>query len=169
MSSNKSVKRIQENINKILSKIDKCVCYEMLFCLEEDFNTIGMSLQPSKKDRIILCTIIDGVPKAKRIFEDYIHVGSVENGAGEMPVRLLECIKDFVEENARLPGVPLNRATNWQTSKNGLYGEFVTDKPIKDILEHIQDEPVIRAAKFRKRKTIVESLTPTKIAKTIMD
>jgi hypothetical protein len=142
----------------------------MLFCLEEDFNSIGMTLQPSKKDRIILCTVIDGVPKARRIFEDYIHVGSVENGAGEMPMRLLECIKDFVEENARLPSMPLNRATNWQTSKNGLYGEFVTDnKPIKGILEHIQEVPVIRAAKPRKRKAIVEGLNPSKIAKTIMD
>jgi hypothetical protein len=169
MSSNKSVKRIQENINRILRKINKCVSYEMLFCLEEDFNTIGMTLQPSKKDRIILCTVIDGVPKARRIFEDYIHVGSVENGAGEMPVRLLECIKDFVEENARLPSMPLNRASNWQASKNSLYGEFVTDKPIKGILEDIQDEPVIRAAKPRKRKPIVEGTNPSKIAKTIMD
>jgi hypothetical protein len=170
MSVNKNVQRINSSIAKVLKKVDKCVSYEMLFCLEEDFNAIGMTLQPAKKDRMVLCTIVDGTPVAKRIFEDYIHIGSLENGPGEIPVRLIECIKDFVNENARLPSIPLNRASNWQAAKNGMYGEFVTNQPtMTRILESLQDDPVITPAKNRKKKTIIESTNPSKIAKTIKE
>ena len=171
MSENKSVKQIQKSIDHIVRRIDRCVSYEMLYCLEEDFNAVGMTLQPAKKDKMILCTIIEGTPTARRIFEDYIHIGSLENGPNEVPLRLLECIKEFVSENARLPSIPLNasRASNWQTSQNSVYGKFVAEEPaIRSILETIKDEPIVKG-RPRKKKTLTEGTDPASIAKTITD
>ena len=171
MSKNKSVKQIQKSIDYVVRKIDRCVNYEMLYCLEEDFNAVGMTLQPAKKDKMILCTIVEGTPTAKRIFEDYIHIGSLESGPSEVPIRLLECIKEFIVENARLPSIPLNasRANKWQTAQNGVYGKFVVEEPsIRSILETISDEPIVKG-RPRKKKTIVEGTDPSSIAKTIID
>jgi hypothetical protein len=166
MTENKSVQKIQRSIDNIVKKIDRCVNYEMIYCLEEDFNDIGMTLQPAKKDRMILCTIVEGTPTARRIFEDYIHIGSLEHGPNEIPLRLIECIKDFVVENARLPSTPLNakRASQWQSAQNGVYGNFVTE----DIVKSVHDEPVVKG-RLRKKKSLTEGTDPSQIAKTIMD
>jgi hypothetical protein len=109
-------------LNQVLKKINKCVNYEMLFCLEEAFNSVGLTLQPTKQNRMVLCTVQDGKPRAGRIFEDYIHIGSLESRSESIPQPLLKCISDFVIENAGSPCDIKNSGSSWQESQNSLYG-----------------------------------------------
>ena len=138
------------SVEKVISKIDKCVNYEMLFCLEEDFNTIGLTLQPTKQNKMVLCIIKDGIPSANRIFEDYVHIGSLEDRSKEISLRLIDCIKEFIVEHAGVASIPINDGRSWQKIQNGLYGDFVEDSLIAQIAEQVQEEPIIGSASYHK-------------------
>jgi hypothetical protein len=134
-------------LKKLIEKIEKCANYEMLFCLEEDFNSIGLTLQPTKQNKIVLCKIKGGVPSARRIFEDYIHIGSIEDRSKEIPNRLLECIREFTVSNVGEPDSVKNVGRSWQGAQTGLYGSFTrvdNDLPqIGQIADQVTDDPIV--------------------------
>jgi hypothetical protein len=138
-------------LENLVEKIGKCANYEMLFCLEEDFNSIGLTLQPTKQNKVVLCKLKSGVPLARRIFEDYIHIGSLEDRSKEIPHRLLECIREFTENNVGKPDSPKNVARSWQSAQTGLYGSFINaqnDIPqISQIADELTDEEPVVAPK----------------------
>jgi len=125
-------------LNGVLKKINKCVNFEMLYCLEEDFNSIGLTLQPTKQNRVVLCTIHEGRPKAQKIFDDYIHIGDAEDRSSVIPKQLVECIKDFVIENVGPPSKLEDGGASWQKAQNSIYGAVINwsqpiDKPSQNI------------------------------------
>ena len=47
-------------LEKLLFKIKNAPDFETLFCLEEEFNKVGLTLRCTAKDRMVLCRIIEG-------------------------------------------------------------------------------------------------------------
>lgn len=127
---------ILQHLRGLLNKINRCVNYETLYQLEEDFNLVGFTLQPTGQKQILLCIIEDGSPKAKKFFEDYIHIGSIESKFEEITPRLRECIKDFVCQNANMPAEVKTRTKSWQLAETGLYGK-VTRTAAEKIAEDL--------------------------------
>jgi len=138
------------SVENVLEKIDKCANFEMLFCLEEDFNSIGMTLQPTKQNKMVLCMIENGVPSARRMFEDYIHIGSLEDRSEEIPGRLRECIREFAEDKATEASKVAKTGRSWQNAQTSLYADFAAigaefhAPKLQEIADEMTDEPVVQ-------------------------
>jgi hypothetical protein len=112
-----SEKQHKRNLDKLLYKIGQCVDYQCFYALEEDFNKIGLTIQTTSRNRMILCKLQDGSPVTEKIIDDYIFVGSLDESTKELTDRTVEKICDFVRTNVGTPGKVENIAKVW---RNGL-------------------------------------------------
>ncbi len=112
------------NLSKLLFKIKNCVKYEYLYFLEEDFNRVGLTLQNTISDNMVLCCIKEGKAKAESIMEDYIFVGTIKERKEEISPRMTESIVNFIMQNASDPAAIQVSERKWQ---NGVatYGQIV--------------------------------------------
>ena len=100
-------------LEKLLFKIKNAPDYETLFCLEEAFNQIGLTLRCTAKDRMILCKIIEGAPKATAILEDYMFLGTISERTQALSERIVECLCNFVMNNAAAPAKLEDKPRKW--------------------------------------------------------
>lgn len=107
---------IEEHINSILYKVKNLVYFDTIFALEEDFNRIGLTIQISGNNRVILCQIKEGRPSAKMVMEDYMFLGpfSMATGKHEISERLVSSITDFIMNKAGEPAAVQNVPRKWQ-------------------------------------------------------
>lgn len=115
---------MNDNIGRLLYKIKNCVRFEYLYKLEEYFNSVGLSLQQTANDSMVLCRIQDGKPCCSEIIDDYIFVGSLEEKRDEISDKMARVIQDFVRNNCQEPGSVDYAPKTWQ---NGVltYGKVV--------------------------------------------
>ena len=83
------------HLETLLYKLRNCLNWDALFALEEDFNQIGLTLQPTTKERVVLCKIKDGQPSAERICEDYMFLANATERNTTLSERHIEVISDF--------------------------------------------------------------------------
>jgi hypothetical protein len=110
-------KKYEISLGKLLYKIDQCIDYQNLYSLEEDFNKVGLTIQSTSRNRMILCRLLNGAPITEKVIDDYIYIGGTDELSKELTNRTTEKIADFVKTNAGPPGKIENIARVWQ---NGL-------------------------------------------------
>jgi len=87
----------------IYEKLSMCVDLSSLEKLENEFNNVGMTLQHTKSDKILLCKIKDNKPCIDTIFEDYMIIGYARECARKISRDTLDNVSVFVENNAGEP------------------------------------------------------------------
>jgi len=129
-----------KNLNRLLDKLRLCSNYNNLFGLEKDFNSVGLTLQPTFQNWIALCKIEEGKPSAKSIMEDYMFISPIEKKSDTIPSRTIECITDFVCNNAGKPASLEDSTTTWRSGVK-TYGQRlrVVNEDINHIVQFIQD------------------------------
>ena len=110
-------------VNDIMDKIRNSHNYQTLYSLEEEFNKIGLTLQRTEQNWIILCRIDESRPKAKKVLEDYIFLSTLDNKSGDITEQTIRCLVEFIKRTASKPAavVDPNPGRNWR-SAHGLYG-----------------------------------------------
>jgi hypothetical protein len=107
----------QQDLGKLLYKIGQSIDYQSIYALEESFNKVGLTIQTTSHNRMILCKLINGGPITENVVDDYIFIGNLDERSKEVTDRTAEKICDFVRTNAGLPGKIENIARVW---RNGL-------------------------------------------------
>jgi hypothetical protein len=111
------LKEEKPNVDHLIYKIEQSIDYQCLYALEEEFNKVGLTVQTTAKNRLILCKLREGRPLAESIVDDYIFIGSLDTMTNELSDRTTSKISDFVRTNAGNPGKVQNVARVW---RNGL-------------------------------------------------
>jgi len=128
------------SLNKLIYKIGQCIDYQSLFALEEEFNRIGLTLQTTSRNRMVLCKLIKGRPITERVIEDYIFVGGLDELSKELTDRATEKICDFVRTNAGTAGKVENIAKVW---RNGLRMYESAISIVNEDVERIAGELIV--------------------------
>lgn len=126
-------------LNRLLYKIEQCIDYQNLYCLEEDFNKVGLTIQTTDRRRMILCRLEKGKPITEQIVEDYIYIGSLDELSKELSERTTNKICDFVKTNAGEPGKIQDIARVW---RNGLRAYESTIAIKNEDIDHISGEVI---------------------------
>lgn len=113
----KTIKEEKPNVDRLVYKIEQCTDYQCLYALEEEFNKVGLTVQTTPKNRMILCKLRNGKPLAESVVDDYIFIGSLDNMTNELSDRVVSKIGDFVRTNSAMPDKVQNIARVW---RNGL-------------------------------------------------
>ena len=128
------------NMAKLIFKIQNSIDYHSIFCLEEEFNKVGLTLQTTAQNRVILCRIHNNKPLAEHIIDDYIFLGSLDTKDREVPVRAIECIVNFVQTNGKVASEILDIPRAWRNGVR-LYGAAIPimNEDIKNIDQLISE------------------------------
>jgi hypothetical protein len=105
------------SLGKLLYKIGQCINYQNLYGLEEQFNKVGLTIQTTSHNRMLLCKLINGAPIIENVVDDYIFIGSLDDMNRDLTEKTAEKIMDFVRTNAGPAGKIENMARVW---RNGL-------------------------------------------------
>lgn len=114
------------NVDRLLFKLKNLVYFDTLFSLEEDFNSVGLSVQMSGNNRVILCQITEGRASAHKVLEDYIFLGpfTMATNKAEISERLQSSIMDFVMNKSGNPAKIENAPRLWQQGVK-TYGQVI--------------------------------------------
>ena len=113
----------ESDCSTILYKIKANPTYSTLHCLEELLNKVGLTLQTTTKNRMILCKIVDSKPCCDNVVDDFVFVGS-DNKEGEISERMLDCIENFIVNAATGPATILGTQRKWQHGAR-TYGKII--------------------------------------------
>ncbi|MEM3097454.1 MAG: hypothetical protein QXU32_01875 [Nitrososphaerales archaeon] len=138
--------RRQRAIDRLVYKINRCIDYQSLYALEDDFNQVGLTIQSTPNNRMILCRIVDGKPYAQRAIDDYIFIGGLDSALNELTDRAAMKICDFVRTNASNADKIRNVARVW---RNGLKMYESTISIVNEAIEAKRANAIIESA-YRK-------------------
>jgi len=104
----------KDSLASLIYKINQCIDYQTVYCLEDDFNKVGLTIQTTSKNRVILCKIKSGKPISGRPIDDYIFIKGLDNATEEVSPSAAEKIIAFVQNAKGQPGTIKNVARKWQ-------------------------------------------------------
>ena len=90
-------------MSDIYEKLLICADLSSLESMEEDFNNVGLTLQQTVSDKVILCRIENGKPCADVIFEDYMIIGYARECARRISKDTRDSLMIFVARNKGKP------------------------------------------------------------------
>lgn len=126
-------------VDKLIARVRACFDYQSLYAMEEGFNSVGLTIQTTAKNRMILCKIKDHKPLANEVGVDYIFIGGLDVNQ-EYSERVEQKIVDFVMNNASEKSDIKDSARVW---RNGLrmYQSTIAveSEEIKCLADFIQD------------------------------
>lgn len=120
---------MSSNVDKLISRIKSCIDYHSICAMEGAFNSVGLTIQSTPKNRMILCKLDKDKPKADEVGIDYIFLGD-----GEISERAENKIIDFVLNNAGDSGKVKDNARVW---RNGLRMYEQTISIMNEDVSHI--------------------------------
>lgn len=127
-------------MDKLLFKIKNCPNFSTLYAMEDRFNEVGLTLQLTTKDRIVLCKIVNNKPCYNEPIEDYIFLGRISDKEQELSDRMISCITNFVINAAGEPSEIVDEQRVWQDGVR-LYGQIlVVNEDIKAIAQEVINE-----------------------------
>ncbi|MBD3408531.1 MAG: hypothetical protein GF411_20575 [Candidatus Lokiarchaeota archaeon] len=132
-------KEYNSDLQELMYKIKNSVTCSCLFALENNFNKVGLTLQTTTKNRMILCKIKNSRPYCKEFMDDYIFVGSADEDR-ELSKRAVECIIEFVMNAASdKPAKIKDEQRNWQDGIS-LYGKVIL---VNEDVEAVAGNPLM--------------------------
>lgn len=109
---------------------ERCFDYGTLYSLEESFNRIGLTIQPTCGGDMILCRLIEGKPVAESLGDDHLYVGTQSRPRDEMPHKLIKCVLEFIDAVGSSPAVVVSQKQPSRTGHAGFYGKAFGVGPI---------------------------------------
>jgi hypothetical protein len=127
-------------MDKITYKIRQCIDYQSLYALESDLNGVGLTFQTTSQNKMILCKLRGGRPKADKIVDDYIFVGSLDTAGDEISDRAAQKIVDFVLNAKGKKGTVKDIARVWRDGLRMYENTIaVSEEDVKAIADLIED------------------------------
>lgn len=130
-------------LERLLYKISQCIDYQNLYALEEEFNKVGLSIQTTSRNRMILCRLVEGSIIAERLIDDYIFVGSLADSTKELSENVTQKISDFVRNSAGESSKVENLARVWRNGLRMYDNIIVVNEDIDKIADDLDDGSVI--------------------------
>jgi len=127
----------------IVNKVYQCTDYQTLYAMESDFNQVGLTIQTTSNNRMILCKIADSKPKASEAMTDYIYVGGLDMSMQSIGFEFALKIIVFIVNAKGAKGELKNLARKWQDGLR-MYGQAVTvEEKIKGAIVEDKSYPMI--------------------------
>jgi len=128
---------------KIVNKIYQCPDYQTLYSLEDDFNAVGLTVQTTSNNRMILCKIESNKPKATEALADYIYIGKLEDSAQPLCMEIALKIIVFITNAKGQKGELKNLARKWQDGLR-MYGDKIAvEEKAKGSITENKEYPMI--------------------------
>lgn len=127
-------KQYNSDLQELIYKIRHSVTCTCLYALEENFNKVGLTLQTTTKQRMVLCKIKNNKPFCKKIMDDYIFIGVADEDR-ELSSRAIDCIVEFVMNAAGKPAKLKNKQRKWQDGIS-MYGKIIVVNEDVDAVAH---------------------------------
>lgn len=108
----------------------RCFDFGTLYSLEEEFNKIGLTVQPTCGGDMVLCKLVDGKPVAESLGDDHLFVGVQSRLRDEMPHKLIKCVLEFIDAAGGKPSKPISAERHVRTGHTSFYGQFFEVGPI---------------------------------------
>jgi hypothetical protein len=116
-------KEYNSDLEELVYKLKNSVTCSCLYALEENFNRVGLTLQTTTKNRMVLCKIQNSKPYCKKFMDDYTFLGVAEEDK-ELSKRAIECIIEFVMGAASKPAKLKKEQRKWQDDIS-IYGKII--------------------------------------------
>jgi hypothetical protein len=146
-----------KTIDRLVDKLGRCIDYQSVYALEEEFNKAGLTIQTTSNSRMVLCRLQEGKPIAQNVVDDYIFIGSLDAAINELTDRAVMKMCDFVRTNASTADKVRNTARVW---RNGLKmyestiaimnedkhaaAALIESNPPKPLIESVDNDDPIR-------------------------
>lgn len=88
--------QLSEEVTAVLDAVDQCTQYSEIYNLEESFNKVGMTIQKTINDRMVLGRCQDNKIVTENVIDDYIFVGPAKRPLHE---GVINKVKSFVLAN----------------------------------------------------------------------
>lgn len=130
-----------KNLEKLLHKISSCIDYQCLYALEEWFNKVGLTVQTTSRNRLILCRLDkEGKVISDSVIDDYIFVGNLDELGKELSDRATQKISDFVRNHAGGPGKVLDKARVWRNGLRMYEDIIIVNEDVQEIADKLISE-----------------------------
>ena len=122
----------RDTLESLLWKLKKCPKFEYIYTLEEDFNKVGLTIQKTVGNNLILCRIDEGKACIHNVVDDYIFIGSLKESKNEISDRMSDFMADFMLNNYGPPSKVIDedgrpyRGSNVSAGKIIIANEEVT-------------------------------------------
>lgn len=131
-------KQYNSDLQELLYKIKHSVTCSCLYALEENLNGVGLTLQTTTKNRMIICKIKNNKPYCKKFMDDYIFIGVADEDR-ELSKRAIECIIEFVMNAASEPAELKDEQRSWQDGIS-MYGKIiVVNEDVESVANLLMD------------------------------
>lgn len=109
---------------------ERCFDFGTLYSLEEEFNQIGLTIQPTCGGDMVLCKLMAGKPVAESLGLDHLFVGAQSRPRDGMPHKLIKCVLEFIDSASGESSVPVPIERRPRTGHTGFYGQFFEIGPV---------------------------------------
>jgi len=117
-------KEYNSSLQELIYKVKNSVTCSCLYALEDNFNSVGLTLQTTTKNRMVLCKIKNNRPYCKEFMDDYIFIGTADEDK-ELSKRAIECVIEFIMNAASdKPAKLKDKQRNWQDGIS-MYGKII--------------------------------------------
>ena len=102
---------------------ENCFDFGTLYSLEEEFNRVGLTIQPTRGGDMILCQLVDGSPLAESLGIDHLFVGVQSRPRDEVPHKLIKCVLEFIDSASGKPSKLSLPGAHPRTGHAGFYAQ----------------------------------------------
>ena len=102
---------------------ERCFDFGSLYSLEEEFNKIGLTIQPTRGGDMVLCQLVDDLPVAESLGVDHLFVGVQYRPRDEIQHKLAKCILEFIDSASGKSSKLSIPNRHPRTGHAGLYGQ----------------------------------------------
>jgi hypothetical protein len=126
-------------VDNLIARIRACFDYHSLYAMEDGFNSVGLTIQTTAKNKVILCKIVNSKPAASEVGTDYIFIGQLDTNQ-EYNERIEQKIIDFILNNASKSSKIKDTARVWRNGLRMYESAMVLEsEDINYVADFIQD------------------------------
>jgi hypothetical protein len=131
---------VNPNLPVVVGKLQGCPNFRTLYALEKTFNQVGLTIQHTPQNWMVLCRIEEGRPVAAEVLEDFVFMGRLEDQGKPLPPELRESLINFVENAAGNAAFVSDKGRVWKDGVQ-IYDKtlFVVNEEVKKIAQTLMD------------------------------
>lgn len=136
-------KKNHENLKRVLYKVSQCIDYQNLYALEEEMNKVGLSVQTTSNNRMILCRLFEGKVVTEKVIDDYIFIGSLNDATKELSESQIQKISDFIRNRSGPSGKVENLARVWRNGVRMYDSIMVVNEDVSKVADDMDHGLII--------------------------
>lgn len=136
-------KKNHDNLKRVLYKVSQCIDYQNLYALEEEMNKVGLSVQTTSNNRMILCRLQEGKVVTEKVIDDYIFIGSLNDATRELSESQIQKISDFIRNRSGPSGKVENLARVWRNGVRMYDSIMVVNEDVSKVADEMDHGLII--------------------------